>query len=281
MNHAAYPLAAAALAWALLSPLQAQSTRLDLSEKTLVKLASTYVEEYEKKFAYLVADEMYEQVVFEGNRDQWRRRRLKSETYLTYLAADAEWIAIRDVLEVEGNKVLDREDLQPLLARADQIKGLADRLVSINARYNIGRVERNFNEPTLPLLLLEPKRSMHVKFNRKAVAREGDRTWVTLAFAETDGYTLVGGSLGRDPAKGEIELDAATGTIRRTLYQLNRNKVKASLETIYTEDPKFELWLPTLLRERYESTVDGRQTIECEAKYTNYRRWEGTGRIRK
>jgi len=265
---------------AVLVPAAAQSPSLDVSKKALLDRATKYVTEYEKSFAFLVADETYEQVVRSGNSES-RRRQLKSELFLTYLAGDGEWIALRDVLEVDNSKVSDRKDPTVLLTSSHQLRGLAFELVRLNARYNIGSVERNFNEPTLPLLLMEPKRAASVKFDRKHVTREGDTTLATLAFSESDYNTLVHSTSGPAPAKGEIVLDAATGVIRRTTFQIERRDLKASLETIYTEDKKLELWVPEIMRERYERTRGDRETIECEAKYTNYRRWDVTGRIRK
>ena len=41
------------------------------------------------------------------------------------------------------------------------------------------------------------------------------------------------------------------------------------------------MWVPSVFTERYErDSRSGRELIVCEAKYSNYRRFEVTGRIK-
>lgn len=271
----------------------AQAARPDVSEKALTSAAVNYVAEYEKQFAFLIADEEYRQTLFDADGRKSKTRLIKAELFLTYLPADGEWIAVRDVLEVDGEPIKDREDLRALLAKREQIR-LVRQLTSRNSRYNLGRVERNFNEPTLPLLLLDAKRTPRIRFDRKRVTRENDVTLAVLAFEEREAPTLVATpNAGAVRAKGEFLLDAATGTIRRTLFQLTRPGIDVTLETIYAKDEKLKLWLPSVFTERYESggNIGGirvsssaarasKELVECEAKYTNYRRFEVTARIK-
>jgi hypothetical protein len=274
-------------------PLSAQAQKIDVSEKALTSAAVRYVAEYEKQFAFLIADEEYTQTVFDADGRKAQTRVLKAELFLTYLPADGEWMAVRDVLEVDGVPVKDREDLRALLAKRAELR-LVKQLTWRNSRYNLGRVERNFNEPTLARLLLDRKRVPRVKFDRKRVVRDNDATLATLAFEEKETPTLVATpNEGAVRARGEFLLDAATGTVRRTVFQLTRPGIDARLETSYTRDDKLELWLPSVFTERYESgnRVGGvrmssdaarasRELIECVAKYTNYRRFEVTARIK-
>jgi hypothetical protein len=289
----------AAHAWVIVAsitagwPILAQAPRLDVSEKALTSAAVTYVAEYEKQFAFLIADEEYTQTLYDADDRKVKTRVLKAELFLTYLPTDGEWIAVRDVLEVDGEPVKDREDLRALLAKSRETR-LVKELTWRNSRYNIGRLERNFNEPTLPLLLLDAKRTPRIRFDRKRVTRENDVTLATLAFEERGAPTLVATrSDGPVRAKGEFLLDAATGTIRRTLFQLNRPGIAVVLETAYLKDDKLNLWLPSVFTEHYESgsNITGmglsrsaaraaREVVKCEARYTNYRRFEVTARIK-
>jgi len=282
-----FAVAAATAAWcADVAPGAAsiQQSRLDLSEQALVRAASKYVAAYEKDFAFLIADEDYIQVRLDTRGRQLQSRRLRSELFLTYLPADGEWIAVRDVIDVDGVEIKDREDLRALLARREEVRGITARLVERNAQYNIGRVTRNFNEPTLPLLLLESKRLSLVKFDRRQIARDGDATLVTLAYEERDRPMLVTSlTEGPLPAKGEILLEAGTGVIRRTTFELARGKVDVRLVTTYEKNEKIGLWLPSVFTERYETKgvpAEFREVIGCEAKYTNYRRFEVTAKIK-
>ena len=266
-----------------------QAPKIDLSEKALTALAAKYVAGYEKEFAFLIADEHYTQARINASGRTVQTRVLRSELFLTYLPADGEWIAVRDVMEVDGVPVTQREDLRAFLSQKDQLHGLTSRLVARNAQYNIGSVTRNFNEPTLPLLLLEEKRISPVKFDRKRVERDGAATLATLAFEERGSGTLVSERQGPVPAKGEFVLDVSTGAITRTLFLLKRPGVDVRLETTYVKDDKLDLWLPSVFTERYvsgaftigsRSVIRDRETIECEARYANYRRFEVTARIK-
>ena len=274
--------ASAAMAAAWLLPLAAQSAPppADVSTKALVAAARKYVGEYEKNFAYLVADEWYQQVQRDREGHILNQRTLKSEIFLTYLQADGEWIAVRDVIEVDSKPVVNRERLLDLLAKGGQFRGVARQVIDSNARYNIGSVSRNFNEPTLPLLLFEPKRVASVEFDRKRLSRDGPTTLATLSFEERASGTVVGGADGPAPAKGTFVLDAATGTVRETTFEIKHEDIRASLKTQYELDTKLNLWLPATFSERYERTRDVKDLIECEARYSNYRRFETTGRIK-
>ena len=287
--------AACAVFFAAASLSATQAPRPDLSERALVSKASKYVAEYEKQFAFLIADEAYRQQQFGADGQLVQTRDLKSELFLTYLPADDEWIAVRDVMEVDGTPVPNRPDLRALLSRREELRGLVGKVIAMNARYNIGRIERNFNEPTLPLLLLGAKRVGRVNFDRKEVKRDAGATLVTLAFEERDGAPTLISSRDEGPvrAKGMFLIDAATGTVRRTVFQLGKRGVDVRLETTYTRDPKLDLWLPSLLVERYEAgnKASGRrvysapawitnEVIEGEATYSNYRRFDVTWKIK-
>ena len=254
------------------------SDRDDLSVKSVVAAASKYVARYEQEFAFLLAEEAYSQVRMRGT-TTLESRRLKSEFFLTFLPADDEWVAVRDVKTVDDEPVAARDDLRTVLATKGEFRGLIAQIVDRNARYNIGGVIRNFNEPTLPLLLLDAKRVNEVKFDRGAVVRDGDTTLVTLQYAERSRPTLVRDPYGSVPATGELIVEAGTGVIRRTRFDLERAGVKVRLTTTYAREPRLNLWLPETFTERYD-TPDTKELVMCEASYSNYRRFEVNARIK-
>jgi hypothetical protein len=269
-------LAVAILAGAAAPRFQTPGTR------DLVASAAAYVAKYQQEFAYLIADEAYQQTwTIEGRAEQ--ERQLTSEFFLTYLPVDNEWLSIRDFVEVDGKTIGDRATLPALLAKRDETPGLIGKLVERNAQYNIGNIKRTFNEPTLPLLLLGEKRVGNVDFDRRAVTTENGVTLATLGFVERGRPTLVRieGASGFNPASGEIVIEVGTGVIRRTSFEMAYGRLKVRLITEYARDPKLGLWLPALFTERYDSATKPNETIFCRATYTNYRRFETTGRIRR
>lgn len=250
-----------------------------LSVNALVAAATKYVTQYEQEFAFLVADESYSQAMT-GKGGKSQTRLLESEIFLAYLPADNEWLAVRDVIKVDGLPVAGREELRTLLARREELRGLIAQVIRQNARFNIGEVTRNFNEPTLPLLLFDSKRVGDVKFERKTVVKNGNITLATLAFTERGRPTLVRGPLGAMPGKGELTVEAGTGIVRRTRLELEQGPIKAALTTEYAKEPRLNLWLPSVFTERYVSGSPFDETVECRATYANYRRFEVNGRIK-
>jgi len=254
----------------------------DVSTKDLVKIAETYVESYQAKMAYVIADEEYVQRTFDELGAQTRERVMDGELLLTFVPADHEWIAIHDVAAVDGDMVTDRSDLRALIMRG-AVESVSRELLARNARFNIGGVERNFNEPTLALLVLEAQRVKGFSFDRKSIENDGGRQIATLAFEEKDTSTLIRDTRGRPvPIKGEIELDAATGLIQRTRIEFKQNGVVGELATIYTRNDKLDMWVPATFTESYtRKTTTDFDHIECNAKYSNYQRFGATARIKK
>ena len=65
-------------------------------------------------------------------------------------------MAVRDVMSLDGNALGDRPDLRDAFQRL-AAGDVAARFKEYNSRYNIGRTFRNFNEPTLSLLVLDER----------------------------------------------------------------------------------------------------------------------------
>jgi hypothetical protein len=254
--------------------------KLDMSTKALTARAAAYVADYQTKFAFLVADERYKQNVQDAD-GSTRRRLMTGELFLTFLKTDREWMAVHDVAEIDGAPVPDRDNLQTLLQRGD-IASIALRVARRNAAFNIGRVERNFNEPTLALLLLEAKRMSRSRFDRGPVSQVGGVTLVTLKFIEHDPPTLIRSDANHNAvfASGEIVMEADTGRIRHTSITFRDEPVRGELTTDYAPDARLGLWVPTVFTERYDLNLKPKEVITCEAIYSNYRRFDVTGRIK-
>jgi hypothetical protein len=81
------------------------------------------------------------------------------------------------------------------------------------------------------------------------------------------------------PATGELVVEAGTGVIRRTRFDLDRAGVKVRLTTNYAREPRLNLWLPETFTERYDTTAT-QELVMCEASYSNYRRFEVNAKIK-
>jgi hypothetical protein len=206
---------------------------------------------------------------------------MKGELFLTFIPADSAWLSVHDFSEVDGEPVEDREDLRALLQKGETVS-VVRTVLSRNSRFNLGSILRNFNEPTLALLILEPKRVQRFSFDREEVIRNaGGQTSVRLSFRERERPTLVRDGDNRPVySRGDVTIDAATGRVERTTIELLDDNVLARLTTTYALDEKVDMWVPVTFAERYERTSRDREVIICEAAYTNYRRFEVTARVK-
>ena len=166
----------------------------DLSEKAVVAAAASYVASYQKLLTSILADEIYlQEIVEQTPRDPEmpRSRRMRSEIFFMFAPAHHDWMTSRDVLSVDGRAVQNRPDLREALRTLPAYE-VAGAFKKHNSRYNIGRTFRNFNEPTLSLLVLDEHHRARFSFDRRHVEWVGDTALVTLAFTEKDTPTLIG-----------------------------------------------------------------------------------------
>jgi hypothetical protein len=185
------------------------------------------------------------------------------------------WLAFRDVVEVDGRAVRDRQERLRRLFLAPPADALAQaRAIAFeSARYNIGDMVRTVNVPTLALEFLETaaqKRSRFRKAREERVA--GVCAWV-VSFEERARPALVRTPRGQDVAtKGLAWIDPDTGRILKTEIdpQLQRGRL-SRIATTYAPDERLGLWVPAAMEEVYEMES---RTLTGEAAYTNFRRFE-------
>src|SRR5688500_7578537 len=155
------------------------------SPDPVVEAAAAYVRQYQRDLTSVVAQETYTQrVLAQVPRDSGmpERRTLKSEIFFMF-APGYDWMAIRDVTEMDGLPVAARLDLRGAL-QALAAPEVARKFKAHNSRYNLGRVARNFNEPTLSLLVLDDRHRPRFSFQRERTTQVGGEERVVIAFRE-------------------------------------------------------------------------------------------------
>ena len=268
-----------------LAPLTVASQHPDTSTDAVVKAASAYVAGYQQRLTSVVADETLEQEVprrAPTAANDARQRRMVSEVFFMFIPGTNNWMAIRDVISVDGNEVPDRRNVRrELETLADHQAAAA--LMAQNSRFNIGRITRNFSEPTLCLLVLDAKHRDRFKFKRLGVQRGADATLVTLAFTEKESPTLIRDEVrGRVFSTGEIVVEAGSGRVRQTTFRVRSGDIAVELTTHYVADGRLEMWVPGSFHEVYQ-TLQSRTDYEhvvARASYSNYRRFETVVRIK-
>ena len=109
---------AAAVA-ASIAPLHAQPPTLDV----VLKRTATYVAEFRKQLAGIAAEETYTQQIVNTTRfvdavQMQPTRRLKSDLLLIKPGGAERYVELRDVFEVDGGAIRDRQSRAPAPATA-------------------------------------------------------------------------------------------------------------------------------------------------------------------
>jgi hypothetical protein len=260
------------------------------------QLAASYVDEYQRQLEAIVADEIYVQEIRAQvplDEGAPRSRTIRGEVFFLFAAAEREWMAIRDVKEVDGVPLTGTRDVRATL-RTLPAAQVADRMKSYNARYNIGRITRDINEPTLALLVLDATHRDRFRFKADQPRQAGDRRLVPLSFKERERPTLIRTTAGRPIyTSGELMVEPESGRIWQSTLNASVDALKVQLTTEYSFDQRLGLLLPTVFQERYEqgrpaisrgSATPGKaaehEVVVAEGRYSNFRRFEVLSRIR-
>ena len=238
-----------------------------------------YVDAYERQYSGLVAEEEYRQAT------RGKNARLKSDYLLVKPDKASQWISFRDVYEVDGVAVRDRDDrlrrlfLDPGVGIGVQLQAIRDE----SARYNLGLVERNINVPLFLLQFLRDENRPRSRFKLGARREvDGHRT-VRLEFEERVRPTIITDIQGRDvAAKGWFLVDEATGAIAETVLKIEENGSTGVIRVEFRHDPALGMWVPAEMSELYQALTQrslsgaprAETLVEGTAKYTKFRRFQ-------
>lgn len=235
--------------------------------------ASSYADRYVNELGNVVAQEKYRQVV------RWPYRGGETRSTLSDLLlvrTKTGWTPFRDVIEVDGKPLPDREDrLRTLfLERPDEAMAEGRRISEEGARYNLGQVFRTINTPTITLGFLLPTVIGGFHFERHGTDKvEGVTTW-RLDFVETGRPTqITQASTGRDlPSEGSIWVEPTSGRVVKTRLRNGDEGVFVEVVVTYRPNDALGPWTPAEMREMYRRPRGG-ESIDTEATYLNFRRF--------
>jgi len=179
---------AAALLLAGSSVPSAQPAPPDLA--TVLRDAADYLEQYERDVVAVIAREDYAQRIESPTGE---KRRLVSEFLI--FADPSGWVEFRDVFEVDGRRVRDREDRLMRLFAASSADGKLEgrRIAEESARFNITPPEvqfnRTFNVPMTALRYLQRQNQSRSSFELGRIETRNGRPAIRMRFKE--GATMV------------------------------------------------------------------------------------------
>jgi hypothetical protein len=248
-------------------------TALPVDADGWLHLAERHAGRYQEHLASFVAEESYSQHVLIGRAQ--RHRRTRADLLVLQTTGRLRWAALRDVFEVDGRPVRDREErITSLFADAVDGKAAAASLLAESARYNIGSVTRTVNGPTFALAYLDSSQLSRLRALR--VARDGGRMRVDFVEAATPTLTQTSG--GDDlPASGSVWISADGEHLTRTELKWDvppdpskRFPTTVTVRVDYAPDSRFGSMVPMKMREQY---INEQERIWCTAKYSNIRRF--------
>ena len=265
------------------------------AERTLVELlsgAGEYVVAYEDEFRVVIAEEAYVQRLRTAPGGPVREmRQLKSDVvFIRVSGTGLPWWLLRDVYEVDGQAVRDRQARLERVLVDNPATGLARAraIADEGARYNLGRSFRNFNVPTLVLAFLHPALQPRFSFEWKGRTTIEGRSFVEVAFRELQAPSVIRGPASHPDilAAGRVFIhDGDDGAVGRTELVLDLPgeavKTGATLVTEYRPHPALGLWVPVEMRDRLQVELGSRSTqgrsgsvelVEGIANYTGFRK---------
>jgi len=290
----------------------------------LVRRARAYVVEYGAELSLVIGVERYRQWVQNsdastpmgsgGNRP-WSRETVSE---FALVRAKDDWLGYRDVFNVDGKTVGDRQDrllqlFQKTPATAvDQGRRIADE----SARYNAGGMQRNFNVPTMALFFLHPSNASRFSFDLVGSDTIDGTPASKVRYRETQKPTIIRTSAGKNmPVSGVFWIDPSRGRILKTSLEITgeaqlgrlsgsmadayankavrpgewtdgRVDTYSRVSTTYKLDERIGLLLPAEMVEEYQGVSRNQATgedritkINCRATYSDFKKFETSGRI--
>jgi hypothetical protein len=231
----------------------------------LVAKASAYVHRFIGLFSNVVAEERYEQEITVPR----RKRVLTGEFLLVRYPGDDFWQALRDVSEVDGKPVRDREDrIMKLLAEpSPNALRRAAELAGASSRHNLLDIG-TLNNPLLALVFLQRDYHPRFRFNLAGIEKKLGPDVRTVRFVEWQRPTLLKGNSNSDVlSQGLFWIEEGTGRVVQTELRVG----SARIVTRYEFDEDLGINVPAQMEDWYP---DGAGEFRGKATYGQFRRFD-------
>lgn len=206
-------------------------------------------------------------------------RELDSELLLVWLPKDANWIAVRDVVAIDGKQrpAADRQLPAVLSSQAVSVNRLR-KLAAENGRFNIGGIVHTFNEPTLALLFLDEHYRHRFTFTPNGEQILKGQHAARYDFVERASPTIIQNHDRDVPVRGTLWIDA-TGRVLQTSLEVSDEsaQLQGRMTVRYGPHARFDVLVPLEMREWYTSASG--EEVTTMATYTDFRRFETAGRV--
>ncbi len=249
---------------------------------SLLVRAADYTRQYEQRFAVIIADEQYEQRVNGRAYTGPKARTIASEMMFVWVAGEQSWLSVRNVVSVNGDRIKNSPKRLDRLLSADAPVGVAHlrQLRDEGARYNIGTIRRNFNDPMFPLQFLESETQPRFRFAPAGAETVGGTVTTKVTFEEQAAPTFVQDGKRNLPSHGILWI-ADDGHVMRTRFEVHDpiRELNALVIVDYHPDSKLDMLVPGAMREVYAAAGSTPEYIQCTARYSAFRQFETGARV--
>jgi hypothetical protein len=261
-------------------PAYAETPRLT----ELLSRVGANVARFKSEFSLILGVERYEQTL--RNTDgRTRARQLLSDVFFYRPATDGPAMTVRMIKVVDGRMIEGSTDrieqalALPPGARTEKLRALAD----AGAQYNLGDLQRNFNEPTVALMFGATDFQERFRFSLESTDELGDETVYAITYREVQRPTVIRDArTGADiPASGRLWM-TAEGVVKQTELHLDRDDTTVTIRVSYQVDPRLGAMVPATMDEDYRYRDKNTRRfifVTAHAAYSDYRRFETSVRI--
>jgi VWFA-related protein len=227
--------------------------------------AAAYVDGFVERFSNVVLQESLTQTYTEAPTAMPGRsrvltpgrtttRRLRSEFLLVRPPSTAFWLAFRDVVDVDGKAVVDRQDRLEQLFLQGTRSGLAEarRIAADGARFFLGAATRTTTSPVFALAFLQPHHQPRFRYRLQHARGRDQAPRLVLTADEIAQPTLLrtesGGNL---PLHGRYDIDPTTGTVQVSEITLRIPGESLVLRTRFALDARTQAFVPVEMTEEH------------------------------
>ena len=246
----------------------AEAAPRDAEAQRLLARAADYVSGYEREYSMLVAEETYSQNV------RSLRQQTRSDLLLVHQEGTGTWVSFRDVFEVNGKPVRDREDrlrrlfLDPSAEAQTQLQAIKEE----SSRYNV---------PLFALKFLDDRNVWRSRFSVSGTKDVDGVATIRLAFQEMARPTMVRNRDDEDiAAKGWFLIDPVSGAITGSQMHFDFSDGSVIDFTVkYGRDTTMGMWVPVEMTEvfsraGYANGGSPSVILDARATYSRFRRFQ-------
>jgi formylglycine-generating enzyme required for sulfatase activity len=210
-----------------------------------------------------------------------RHRELRSDFLLVKSPNTEALVPFRDVIDVDGVTVRDREArlarlfLNAPSASPGETIARAEQIREEGARYNLGSMRSTLGNPVLALGVVQKTYQQRFRFTLEMEDRNAGPGVSVVEYKEVSSPAMIRGEGGHDlMAHGRLWIDTVTGRVLRTELQVEQPAVRAIVTTTFRSEEWSGIAVPLEMRERY--TLANGSRLDMVATYGRFRRFDVT-----